>query len=546
MPHNVKGTIELKALLLSQADTWQELTVIKAPVAFEGDTASVVASLPLKGLYGLIDVVSAQSGVTGAAYLADVQPVVRITGEVGGQAIEESFAPVLPFTVAPTVITLNEAVTAAPPGATYVTPSPASELAATLDPSQSGSVDHLVGNVVPFAKYDLDVGVLRVAGMILAGLAIALGLAHDVTRRRRSARSEEEQIALRYRCILVPVSGLNTSGTERIDVPAFVNLAGLAKFLERPILYDLHGDERTFAVDDDHCRYIYRSGPGEPTVVATRPTRTDGEASPAIGSAPVREHHRSRTAVAARGAAVVVVALAVSTTLVVSFTATTTVPATSAGSSAHALAISQLQPTGCNSLALTSLVVHSGTFSNSRSNVLILGGGGADTITDTGSGDCIVAGGGTNTVTGTSTDICITGPTLNIASACPLPSNGVTATPSEVGSGSYSGQELLLVTNTSSITAMTVTIVVQKTAGVTYNGESNSFPGGDVTQSSSSAGGTITYTTTLGSGKTIPAGGSATVYADFSGTGTARSYSGDTWSITSTSDSIVSTISGTF
>jgi len=69
-------------------------------MTFEGDTASVVASLPLKGLYGLIDVVSAQSGVTGAAYLADVQPVVRITGEVGGQAIEESFAPVLPFTVA--------------------------------------------------------------------------------------------------------------------------------------------------------------------------------------------------------------------------------------------------------------------------------------------------------------------------------------------------------------------------------------------------------------------------------------------------------------
>jgi hypothetical protein len=178
--------------------------------------------------------------------------------------------------------------------------------------------------------------------------------------------------------------------------------------------------------------------------------------------------------------------------------------------------------------------------------VLILGSGGADTITDTGGDNCIVAGGGTNSITGTSTDICISGPTLNIAAACPAASNGVTATPSESGSGSYSGQEMLLVDNPSSITAMTITIVVKQTTGVTFDSQSNGFPGGDVTDNDTTAGGVITYTFTLGSGKTIPAGGSATVYADFSSTGATRSYSSDTWSITTTSNSITSTLSGVF
>jgi hypothetical protein len=103
-----------------------------------------------------------------------------------------------------------------------------------------------------------------------------------------------------------------------------------------------------------------------------------------------------------------------------------------------------------------------------------------------------------------------------------------------------------LVANTYSITAMTVTIKVLQTTGVTYNGASNGFPGGDVTQGSTTAGGVITYTSTLNSRTTMPTRGSATVFAQFSGTGSTRSYSGDTWSITTTSNGIVSTLTGSF
>ncbi len=544
MPHQVRGTIELNALVLSQADTWQDVAVISVPATFTGDTASSTTTLSLKDLYGLIDTVSAQSGVTGAAYVADLQPIVRVTGEVGGRAIDETFSPVLPFTVAPAAITLNNSIAAAPPGATYVAPTAKSELAATLNPSQSGTVDHLVTNVVSISRYDVDVELLRVIGIIFAGLAILVALMHDVLRRRKSARSEEEYIARRYECVVIPVAGLSAADVERIDVAGFVNLAELAQYLERPILYETHGDQRTFTVDDDHRRYVYRPPVDDPATTATMPSHHHRATAPTAGPI-VSPGRRSRMANIARGAAGIIVVLALTATMVASFTATTTVPTSNAGASKQVLAIPQLAPAGCSSLALTGLVQDSGKFSNSRSNVLILGSTGSDTITDTGADNCIIAGGGTNTVTGTSSDICITGPTLATAAACPR-SNGVTVLATSQNYNYYGGQEQLSFTNSAVITALSITIKIAQTTGVTYNGQTSSFPGGSITQTHSTSGGKLTYTYVL-AGQTIPASyAGGAVIAQFGGTGSVRVTTGDTWSVTSTSGGITSTLTGTF
>jgi signal peptidase I len=547
--HHITGTIELRTLLLSQSNTWQQLTVVQPPKAFSGDSASLVSSLPLAGLYNLIDTVSTQSGTSGAAYSADVQPVVEITGTVGNQTIKESFDPVLPFTVAAAAITLNAAVTAAPPGATYVTASPATALAATLSPSQAGSISHLVSNVIPVARYEIPVQLVRVLGLVFAGLAMASALIHDIIRRRKTVRSDEEQIANRTHSLVVPVASLEpTGGTELIEVTGFAFLASLAKFLERPILYATNGDERAYAVDDEYRRYLYRpTDVPEADVVVPQPSR-DVAGPPAASSARAhsRAEHRGRSPgrVVARIAAGVV-ALAVTGTLVTSFTASTNVPTSRAGSSVQARLISQLAPVGCNSLSLSAVAHGTGTFSNARSDTLVLGSAQSDTITDTGSGDCIVGGGGTDAVTGTATDICVTGPTLGTAQKCPV-ANGVTATPSSDNYNNYGGQERLTITNVSSITSMTIKIYVLQTTGVAYSSESSGYGGGVLTQSSTTSGGVITYTSVLTAGQTIAAGSSGVVYAQFSGTGSVRSTSGDTWVVTSTSGGITSTLSGTF
>ena len=58
--------------------------------------------------------------------------------------------------------------------------------------------------------------------------------------------------------------------------------------------------------------------------------------------------------------------------------------------------------------------------------------------------------------------------------------------------------------NTSPITALTVTVVVQRTTGVSHSGQYNTV-GGQITQSNASTAATVTYTWTLGAGQTLNA-----------------------------------------
>lgn len=547
LAHSIKGTIELGTLLLSNANTWQQLNIVKKSAPFTGDSVDLTASLPLAGLYTLINSVSAQSGLSGAVYSADIQPVIHITGTVGNQKISQTFAPVLPFTVAPTAITLNAAVTAAPPGATYITPSTSTALAATLHPTVSGSVPHLVSNVVSIAKYEIRVPLLRILGIIFGALALLIALLHDLIRRRKSVGSVETQIATRLGVLVVPVASLASADrAEVIDVSGFASLAGLAKYLERPILYDTRNGERTYEVDDESRRYRYQP-PTETLNAPTAPAPKDDVKPPRTQTPtakPSRQRHRGRQV--AQASAVLVVFLVIGG-VVTSFTASTNVPTSYVGSSNQPLAVTQLAPLGCNSLTLSALVQGSGTFSSSTSNALVLGSAGTDTITDTGTGNCIIGGGGADVIRGTSSDICITGPTLDVAAPCPLSGNGVTVTPSSTNFNNYGGQERLTLTNTASITSLTITITVARTAGVSYNSQGNSYPGGTINQHASTSRNTITYTFVLASHQTIAAGYSGgSVYAQFSGNGGTHDMHGDTWTVTSKSGGITSTLSGTF
>jgi hypothetical protein len=98
--------------------------------------------------------------------------------------------------------------------------------------------------------------------------------------------------------------------------------------------------------------------------------------------------------------------------------------------------------------------------------------------------------------------------------------------------------------NTSPITAMTLTITVQKTTGVAYSGMYTTF--GGMTLSHVDNGTTITYTYTLNSGQTIASGSNQLAAAQFGGNGTAHATTGDLWSLTTTSGGKSNTISGHF
>jgi hypothetical protein len=122
----------------------------------------------------------------------------------------------------------------------------------------------------------------------------------------------------------------------------------------------------------------------------------------------------------------------------------------------------------------------------------------------------------------------------------------VTVTPS-VASGSSNSwsEEDLKFSSTQTITALSISITVQRSPGAAaYSGAYTNFPGGSVTMSNTTTANTIVYTYTLKSGKTLSANTAYSVAAQFSLNGTAHPYASDTYAMTVTAGGVSQSYSG--
>jgi len=128
-----------------------------------------------------------------------------------------------------------------------------------------------------------------------------------------------------------------------------------------------------------------------------------------------------------------------------------------------------------------------------------------------------------------------TGPTPTPTGPTPTPtaSGSITAATTVPQSSPFLSEEDLKLTNTAQLTALTITITVQQTGGLSFGGQFNTA-GGQLTQSHASTSSTITYTFTLSAGQTLNPG-TWTFAAQISGSGTAHATTGDTFTVTSSS-----------
>jgi chitin-binding protein len=122
---------------------------------------------------------------------------------------------------------------------------------------------------------------------------------------------------------------------------------------------------------------------------------------------------------------------------------------------------------------------------------------------------------------------------------------GVTVTKAQTSASPWFNEIQVRLANTSTITAMTVTIVVQRTTGVAFSGMYNTV-GGQITQSNVSTTSTVTYTWTLGAGQTLNAATMRTFAAQMGGNGTAHPVTGDTWTVNYTTGGVARTQTGGF
>ena len=142
-----------------------------------------------------------------------------------------------------------------------------------------------------------------------------------------------------------------------------------------------------------------------------------------------------------------------------------------------------------------------------------------------------VTGVATVTITGTSGALThTTTVSLTIGPAGGGGTGGVTVTPVVTANGQWFNEEQVRISNPANITAMTLTIVIQRTAGVSFSNIFNTV-GTQVQQSNSSTSTVVTYQFTLAAGQVI-APGSYSFAAQTSGGGTVHPTAGDTFTIT--------------
>ena len=103
----------------------------------------------------------------------------------------------------------------------------------------------------------------------------------------------------------------------------------------------------------------------------------------------------------------------------------------------------------------------------------------------------------------------------------------------------------LRVAHTGTLSALSITVLVQRTPGVGYSGMYNTV-GGQVTQTNSSTTSAITYQFTLAAGQTLGPSSNRLFAAQMGGSGTIHPTTGDTYTVTYTTGGVTFTQTGNF
>jgi hypothetical protein len=169
--------------------------------------------------------------------------------------------------------------------------------------------------------------------------------------------------------------------------------------------------------------------------------------------------------------------------------------------------------------------------------------GNSSSLTLTASG-AATPGSATVTITGTGGGLTRT-TTVALTVAGGGGTGGVTVTPVINASGPWFNEEAITLSNTGTITSLSITIVIQRTTGVSFNGQYNTL-GSSILQSNTSAAATVTYQYTLASGQTLGPGTNRLFAAQMSGSGTTHPTTGDTYTVTYTTGGVSFTQTGHF
>jgi signal peptidase I len=245
-PVDAQGTIALDARL-SDGRGWERVLPLAHEERFSAGEATASGVLDLAWIERIVEDVRDLTGSAQTAYTVAVLPRVQVTGTIGSERVDTTFAPSLSFDL----------------GDLRLQPSfDAGEGVSPAAPRQPGSGTRTIEAQVSLGSLSLPVATARRASLLGFAVLALLGGLVLALRHRRPGGDEHPWIDARYGHLIVPVSRPADHWANLVDVNDFDALVRLADRCGRLILHVV--DDRSYVVEDGGHAYRYRSPAPEP------------------------------------------------------------------------------------------------------------------------------------------------------------------------------------------------------------------------------------------------------------------------------------------
>ena len=238
------GTAALRAEL-STENGWKRSIDLQAPTTFDGAATSLNGQVDLTEIQQIISRLEAETGVANRQYTLTILPDIAVNALIGGEPVQEHFAPSLAFMMDVQQLQIVDSSTVN---------------GGALDSSVSGLVTQtrMEPNTLSLVLFDVEVARARLISLAVLGLIIIAIIALFAQTLRVRGRSDIENLAASYGPRLIAVrSGATIDTHATVEIACFKNFERLLMHHQGPIFRD--GP----SVYIDHDGQRYRCGPAQ-------------------------------------------------------------------------------------------------------------------------------------------------------------------------------------------------------------------------------------------------------------------------------------------
>lgn len=250
---SMRGTIALALRVEDPQTHWKRVFPLAVAAPFTGSIATAEGVIDLRAITNLVRRYGVATGTNATAASVTVVPRVEVSGTSGDTALDETFAPELPFTLDAVVLKLAEQTT------------PLSEdgktlpLASPLLPRSEGS--GTVAKPAAIALGPVELGVTQARSVGLFGVAISLAalLLGGAVLLKRLHGSERDRIEARFGGRIVAARSIIPDGRWISDLDSIDELIRVADAYDRVVLRVAEDGGDTYLVDDGVAVYRFRT-----------------------------------------------------------------------------------------------------------------------------------------------------------------------------------------------------------------------------------------------------------------------------------------------